>query len=556
MADSSALSEARLTGTGTEAADSQLARQKTAAIKASFDEFDSFVVRAEDYLKRGELETAAAYCAIAANVATRTHAGVFASPRIEAVLSEIGRRAPGPDAGPRPRPKEIKRILHVTTQANQVGGHTKMLCLWAEADSTREHCLVLTQHRGQLPGFTRATFGKTRKVERLNRRPGGLISAAKQLRRIASTFDLIILHTHCEDVVPLIAFAETEKHPPMAILNHADHLFWLGPGPCHLAINLRDAAQDLAILRRGVAPERNILMPTLSESGKRTRTREEAKKEIGIDPDAILMFSAARKTKYRTTNGVSFADIHASVLAKNPKAVLLVCGSGDQPDWEKATQASGRRIISLPETAAPQVYFEAGDIYVDSYPFVSSTSMMEAAGYGMPTVTLFTAPDAARIIGINHVALVGASQQARSFEQYEQILDRLIRDPAERKRIGDKGHDGVARDHNLPGWMTWLEAVYHRVTELSPPDTRHMSAAREHPFFGEPDCRHQEIFGSIFPTVRFLKNYIGMMPPQQHLKHWNEIRRAGGFGGAGEAATYLMPEWLKRIVKDDILRRE
>jgi hypothetical protein len=46
------------------------------------------------------------------------------------------------------------------------------------------------------------------------------------------------------------------------------------------------------------------------------------------------------------------------------------------------------------------------------------------------------------------------------------------------------------------------------------------------------------------------------MPPHQHLKHWNEIRRAGGFGGAGEAATYLMPEWLKRIVKDDILRRE
>ncbi|MFN3875643.1 MAG: aldehyde dehydrogenase family protein, partial [Flavobacteriales bacterium] len=42
------------------------------------------------------------------------------------------------------------------------------------------------------------------------------------------------------------------------------------------------------------------------------------------------------------------------------------------------------------------------DIYVDSYPFVSSTSMMEAAGLGVPLVSRFYGPREARIFAINH----------------------------------------------------------------------------------------------------------------------------------------------------------
>jgi hypothetical protein len=555
MADASALPQARVSGAGVGAMDA-IARQQAARIQASFEEFEQYVARAEGFLAQAELETAAVYCAIASHIATRTHAGVFWSPRIEAVLNEIGRRTSDPQSAVRARPKEIKRILHVTTQANQVGGHTKMLCQWVEADASRTHCLVLTQHRGSLPPFVPETFGKAgRKVERLNRRPGGLIAAARRLRKVASSFDLVILHTHCEDVIPVIAFSETHKHPPVAVLNHADHLFWCGTSTCHLSINLRDAAQDLAIARRGIAPTRNILMPTLSESVRRTRTREEAKKAIGITPDTILLVSAARRAKYRTMDGVTFADIHAPVLAKHPNATLLVCGAGDQPEWESANAACGGRIISLPETSNPQVYFEAGDIYVDSYPFVSSTSMMEAAGHGMPMVTLFTAPDAARIIGINHVALVGTAQQARSFGDYRQILDELIRSPAQRKKLGDAAQAAIARDHNLPGWMTWLEAVYQRAVNLPAIDNRGISQQSEPPSFGEPDCRHQEIFSSVFPTFRFVKNYMGLLPMRQQLRHWNEVRRIGGFNNAAEAASYLMPEWVKRLVKDDVLRR-
>lgn len=525
-------------------------------IARNFAEFEHYLQRAQGYLARGELAAATAHCAIASHIATQNHCGIFWSPRAEAVLNAVGKRmAPSPAPHVR-RNNDFKRVLQICTQVSTVGGHTKMLCQWVKADAGREHTLVLTQHRGPTPDFVHETFRASggREVEQLNHRPGGQIAWAKRLREIAKDFDLIILHTHCEDVVPLLAFAETDKAPPVLVLNHADHLFWYGPSICHLSINLRDAAQDLAIGRRGIAPERNILMPTLAESIARKRSREEAKRELGIEPATTLLISAARRPKYRTMHGQTFADIHAPLLAQHPNAHLLVVGSGEPEDWAAGIAASGGRISGVPEQSNPKIYFEAADIYVDSFPFVSSTSMMEAAGYGLPMVTIFTYPQATRIFGINHVALVGTALQATSFDEYRAMLDDLIRDPAKRDALGESGRAAVVREHNMPGWKRWLDGVYARAAELPALDNRAMLAEMERPSFGEPDIRHEDIFGGNWPTVQVVKSYMSMLPLHQHIAHWNEVRAQGVFTSPMNAASHLIPEWVKRWVKDGLLK--
>ena len=555
MADSSALPQVSGLAVGSSAPTGEGSLEQATRIKRNFEEFEHYAKRAETHLVKGELAAAAAHCAIASHIATQNHCGIFWSPRLEKVLNDIGRRTETKGAA-RARPTEFRRILQVCTQVSAVGGHTKMLCQWVKADSSREHTLVLTQHRGPTPDFVHTVFKESggRKVEQLNHRPGGQLDWAKRLREIAEDFDLVILHTHCEDVVPLIAFADASKHPPVLVLNHADHIFWYGTSVCHLSINLRDAAQDLAIARRGIAPERNILMPTLAESIVRTRTREEAKKELGIDPSTTLMVSAARSAKYRTMRGVTFADIHAPVLDQHPEASLLIVGSGQRDDWAPVLERTGGRLRGLPEQPNPKIYFEAADIYVDSYPFVSSTSLMEAAGYGLPLVTIFTAPEAARIFGINHVALVGNTMQATSFEQYRGMLSALIRDPALRNRLGQAANEAVRREHNLPGWSRWLDAVYARALELPVLDQGALLQGIEQPHLGEPDCRHEDIFGGSWPTMKVFLSYIGMMPLPQRIAHWKEARAKGAFSSAGQAASTLVPEWLKRWIKDGVLR--
>jgi len=520
---------------------------RTARILANYEKFETDVALAEAAFARGDLDTACFHAATAATVATHKHCGVFASARLEHMLQAIGRQIPDPGAGVWTRAWPYKRVLHVGTELAAVGGLTRMISRWITADPGRTNSLALTHHRGDVPDhLVDAVAESGGEIHRLNHQMGGQFAWVRELRRLARQNDLIILHVHCEDVLPLIAFAEAEKFPPVLLLNHADHIFWLGASFSHMVINLRDAATDISVRRRGVAPERNFLLPTIVDPTVRTRSRAEAKAALGLDPDKLLLLSVARQAKYRSLNGVSFADVHADVLEKHPQAQLVVVGSGDPDDWAAAKARTGGRITGLPEQPGPQAYFEAADIYVDSHPFTSSTSMMEACGYGSPLVTLFLSPPEAAIFGINHVGLVGTAIVATSRADYDAVLGRLITDSAFRHEAGEAARVAVEAAHVPPGWTRYMEQAYAAAHALPPLDNTPLDPAIEQPNVGPPDDQHEDIFGFDYSVPAIKKVYMGQLPIRQRLAVWSQLRRAGHVSGLPEALRLLLPEWLKR----------
>lgn len=523
----------------------------SARIAANFARFDEDVKRAEAAFARGDLETAAFHAAIAATLATHKHCGIFASPRLERMLHEIGARVPDPEgAAYRFKPNApFKKVLHVGTELASVGGLTRMISRWITADPERTNSLALTSHRGEVPQHLRDSVARSGgKIHRLNQTVGSEFDWVRDLRRLAREHDLVVLHIHCEDVIPLIAFAPAETLPPVLFLNHADHIFWLGPSVGHMVINLRDAATDISIERRGVEPKRNYLLPTIVDPTVRTRSREAAKQALGFAPEQTLLVSVARGAKYRTLNGKSFADMHVEVLKQHPQAHLVVVGSGDPEDWQAAKAAVGGRITGMPEMPDPKIYFEAADIYVDSFPFVSSTSMMEAGGYGSPLLTLFTYPDAARIFGINHVGLVGTALQATSLDEYDALLSRLITDLPFRAAAGEAARAAVESNHAPPGWNKFLEEAYALAAALPPQDYLKSKAHPdlETPRLDPPDSLHEDIFGYDYSVADIKKVYLGPLPLGQRLAMWSQMRKSGEISGLAESLRLLMPEWLKR----------
>lgn len=521
-------------------------------IRANFSAFDARVREAERRAASGDAEGAAVEAAIAATMAAHRHCGVFASPRLERMTAEIGRRLePSADHGPAPEPVPFRRVLHVCTQLAPVGGLTKMLALWIGADAHRTNGLALTQHRGPVDArITEAVRASGGAIHHLNHRQGGKLAWARELRRVARDYDVVVLHIHCEDVVPLIAFADPAKHPPVLLLNHADHLFWIGTRISHAVINLREAARRLAIMRRGVDPARSLLLPTLITLPERQRTRAAAKRALGIPDEEILLVSVARGAKYRNVGPVTYADRHVDLLAAHPNARLIVVGAGERADWAPAQAATGGRITACPEQADPRVFFEAADIYVDSYPFVSSTSMLEAAAYGLPLVTRFEAPEAAEIVAINHPGLDATARVARDQSEYEAHLTALINDAEARQAAGAGISAAIARLYAPASWLAGLDAVYAQAQALPrlAPDVGPVMT--EAPHLGEPDLRHQDMFGSDFPVSGMTKNYIGMLPLRQRVASWKALRRAGDLSGPWERVRLLLPEWLVRNVKD------
>ena len=62
-------------------------------------------------------------------------------------------------------------------------------------------------------------------------------------------------------------------------------------------------------------------------------------------------------------------------------------GAGERPDWTAAVERTNGRIVTYPERAGTSVLYDAADIYVDSFPAVSITSLLEAGSLGIPLVT-------------------------------------------------------------------------------------------------------------------------------------------------------------------------
>lgn len=545
-------------------------RSDTKRIHDNLQEFQSYVDQARRYLTIGQLDMAAFSIAGAAQIATHRHCGIFASPACEAILNEIS--ALIPDGAPTRRPGAAaapagrQRVLHIASELAPVGGLTRMISRWTNADRKRQYSLALTQHRGAIPAHLRQAIAQSGgEFHRLDIAPGHWIRRAQNLRALARHFDAVILHIHCEDVLAHLAFGGQHRSslPPILFLNHADHLFWLGGTVSDLTIHLRPAASDLGVKRRFLAPERCALLPTIIDPAPRQLPREEAKRRLGLKPDEPLLVSIARGAKYRTLNRLdaqgrpepsrSFADRHVDILRLHPTAQLFVIGPAQADDWQDAIRATSGRIRAIGETPEPGHYFDAADLYVDSFPFVSSTSMMEAAQRGLPLTSFFDGPADSSIRAINHIGLERSVFVANNEADYTARLNHLLCDADFARAEGERAEQNVSRANFGPAWVTALDDIMLKAQ--SPPRKTWQPdpvavAGDDHPQLSELDLSHPDYFGTPIGRDDIAKLYLGDLPFRDRWLLWRGLVSRRQFASAWHAAQALLPEWLKRRLRD------
>ena len=166
------------------------------------------------------------------------------------------------------------------------------------------------------------------------RRSGGNLTAFPQgtgsyqkaswLREIARrTADLVVLHHAAADVVPTTAFALSDC-PPVALLNHADHTFWLGSSISDIVINLRTAGSEHTAKRRFVSS--NTVTPIPLADSVMELSRQDARRALGISDDQIVLLSVGRAEKYRPCGPYDFGSTAAKILDRQPGAHIYVVG--------------------------------------------------------------------------------------------------------------------------------------------------------------------------------------------------------------------------------------
>jgi hypothetical protein len=407
---------------------------------------------------------------MAAQFAVESHTGRFADGAIENIALQIGRELPSivPEGDDfclgLPARHNIRRVLHVTNRVFGIGGHTRMLIHWARHDQSSCHSVVLLDQGdvavpAQLYEAVRSSGGSIAAFP-----PEALLcEKALWLRAMAQqSADLVVLHHFGLDVVPTVAFAAHDC-PPVAVNNHADHLFWLGSSVADTIINARAAASKFNAERRFVSCNQVLPIPLTDEA--KVMSRKDARKHLGIDEAQIVLLSVGRPEKYRPCGPYDFVATANKIIARNPHAHVYVVGETVSNIEQYLRCAIHERIHFVGSVDDPTAYRAAADIYLESFPFGSQTALLEAALGSLPVVPAY-APLFPLLVA-NDDALVDALPNPRDEQEYIDRAMSLVEEPELRATQGDVLRRRLLVDHVGHGWLRRLATIYDTTDHLA-----------------------------------------------------------------------------------------
>jgi hypothetical protein len=425
-------------------------------VKDRKNKFDNALNIAKKYMLKANYEIAALYLQISANYASNAHAGFFYSKEIEDILNDISfdLKLNKKDNF---NNKEFKKVLHIATQIYDVGGHTRLIQNWVDYDSKRINDLVITdQFEYVLPSRLKRYFEeRATKVFYLKDESTSILRRVKILSDLSKNYDILVLHIHPYDVIPVIAFAHDNM--PVLFLNHADHRFWIGKCISNIVLEIRNSGKKLSAQKRLINEKHQILLP-IPLKKTNDMTKYEARKLLSISDRDFLVFSVASSYKYRPLVDGGIKNILLPLIEKFENLKVIVVGPNENETyWRRLNNSSKGRIKAIGVKPQIDYYYIAADLYLDSYPISSLTSLLDAAKYGVPIFSLEKQGDT---LDIDDVALDNLEYKTKNFEELCEKITCYIKEPEKLKAFGDKCFKEINSYHINEGWLSLLNNVY------------------------------------------------------------------------------------------------
>jgi hypothetical protein len=405
------------------------------------------------HASEGRYEGALRSIAGGADWAWFNHTGVFASPLFESLLPTIGARINR--ASVPPRSDGPRRVLHVLTQAYPTGGHTRLAWRWMALDQDSQHDVLLTnQHHLEIPAeLSAACQGRLRSLP-----PQSMVENVRAIGSHVMHYDLVVLHIHPFDAATIAALAGHEQRPRTLLVNHADHVFWLGLSAADHIVNLRPASEWIGIDRRTGSDDAFVRLPLpLEHPEERPEVRSEVRRALGIDASSPVLTTVAQPYKYASPTGPGFTSLVRELFQRHGGAHLIAVGpSSDDSGWSELEQQFPNRVHLLGVRTEYTSLLEAADIYLDSFPFSSITSVLEAAYLGLPVLT--RSDSATGPLNFDDFELVPETALAQ--EDWLSVAEAWCDNRTLTRAVGSGMRRAVASVHGKEAWLEQLAALY------------------------------------------------------------------------------------------------
>jgi hypothetical protein len=247
-------------------------------------------------------------------------------------------------------------------------------------------------------------------------------------------------------------------------------------------------------------------------------SRVEAKRLLGYNSDVVLLLTIASPFKYFATNHIAFLDLAVPILIDFPQTVLIAVGPEAKGAWLSASSQTNGRVVPLGRRWDNEILYAAADIYLDSVPFSSITSLLEAGSYGIPLLGYSPANLDLKLLGPGAPGLDNTMLIADGTESYKSILIELISDRVFRCQRGRSAKKEILSLHTGINWSRIVNDLYQKVEKI---DDRRCILDNIDTFNpGELDSALVQLYGQVQGRQhirQLIGNYIGTLPYRSRL---------------------------------------
>lgn len=433
---------------------------------------DWFLDLGDDCVRGGNLEGGIRYNQVAARALIKQNRDL-SSARLEANLRLFAGQLPRPErprcsAGGAGHPEVC---LHVLNEAMGFGGLIAMAMRWIKHDQGRVHSVAILSQTTSLPSaLVQAVSRSGGKIHAAGAKDTSL-RKADWLRRLAyDVANIVVLHVDVDDVIAGVAFG-IRGGPPVLLVNHAAHIFWTGASIADVVVNCRGSRLEAywTINHRGIPRCATIPIPlsepepSTSETAVATIGKKAAKATAGIPEDAILILTVGAAYKYTPFHGLDFLAACERILTEIPEGFLMAAGVVEDSRWRDASIRCRSRIKALGSVSQAQlaILHEAADLYVEGFPFGSTTALLEAGLRGIPVV--LGPAESPPPYCTDGVALDDLLRRPKDIAEYQSQVVQLCRSVGDRDSLGQKTRIAVRAHHTGSGWLHYLQTAIARL---------------------------------------------------------------------------------------------
>ena len=394
----------------------------------------------------------------------RIHAGLYADLQLENWALSIGQRIwenNGLTCPILPTAINKLKILHVVTQTYSVGGHTRLLWNIIRNDTESLHNVVLLNRKVKdAPEWLHSAVLASGGIIISLCQQSSVEQVATLQQLLTKQADRIFYHIHPDDSVSVAALAATPR-PQVLTINHSDHTFWLGSILSDIVVCYRKWSLQFSLDAR--AAQKVELLPTPLNFKPRTASDKcDARKLLKIRDGQIILLTVASAYKFSPSDEHNYYRLIKQVLDNNPQVVVKVVGV-QASEGKSLGFKVHERIELLGSIEDPRTYYKAADIYVDSMPFSSFTSLFESMYFGCFPVLQFNPTDTLNIE--QEPALAGLVSHSRDENEAIQTIQLAIDDVEYRHYTAKKGSELIQQHYMSKGWRKYLSALYRDSAE-------------------------------------------------------------------------------------------